>query len=321
MPSHRPVLCEETVTLLTGCADVALGAKSGAVEGVYVDATFGRGGHTRRLLEVLGRDSRVIGIDRDPVAVAAGQALAASEPRLVVVHGRLSELDAVLAGLGIEFVQGVMMDLGVSSPQLDEAERGFSFRFDGPLDMRMDTSAGPTAAEWIDAASEQEIARVLREYGEERHARRIAAAIVAARPIRTTRELVEVVRAAQPRGTPGKHDATRAFQAIRMAVNDELAEITGGLAAAFAHLLPGGRLAVISFHSLEDRLVKQFFRTCSTPPALPRRLPVRGDAGRAEARIVSAGVTASVEEIADNPRARSARLRVLERLRLPEQAA
>jgi len=233
----------------------------------------------------------------------------------------------VLARLGIGNVQGVMMDLGVSSPQLDDPSRGFSFRFDGPLDMRMDTTRGPTAAQWLDSAAEADIVRALREYGEERHARRIAAAIVAARPLTTTRQLVDVVRTAQPRGTPGKHEATRTFQAVRMAVNEELPEIEAGLTLAFARLGPGGRLAVISFHSLEDRLVKRFFRARCTPPAMPRRLPVRGVDASPEARLVTSSVTASDAETRRNPRARSARLRVLERLpvrspeRPPEQAA
>jgi len=309
MLEHRSVLCDETVDLLTG-RDAG---PAECVEGIYVDATFGRGGHVRRLLEVLGPGSRVIGIDRDPEAVAAGARLAAADARLQVVHARFSELAVVLERLAVDSVQGVMMDLGVSSPQLDDPARGFSFRFDGPLDMRMDTSRGVSAAQWLDAASEAEIARVLREYGEERFARRIAAAIVAARPLATTGELVEVVRAAVPRGTPGKHEATRTFQAIRMAVNEELPEIEAGRAQAFASLRPGGRLAVISFHSLEDRLVKRFFRARCTAPALPRRLPVRGVEARAEARLLTSGVTASETEVRANPRARSARLRVLEK--------
>jgi 16S rRNA (cytosine1402-N4)-methyltransferase len=306
--AHHPVLCEQTVDLLTGRAAGAV------IEGVYVDATFGRGGHSRRLLEVLGAESRVIGIDRDPEAVAAGMALAATDTRLRVCHGQFSELGDVLAELGIDCVQGVMMDLGVSSPQLDDPARGFSFRFDGPLDMRMDTTRGPTAAEWLNSADEADISWVLREYGEERHARRIARAIVAARPLQTTRELAEVVRAAQPRGTPGKHEATRTFQAVRIQINQELQEIEAGLAAAFAVLAPAGRLAVISFHSLEDRLVKRFIRNRCTPAVLPRRLPVRDADRTVEARLLTTGVTASEEEIRNNPRARSARLRALEKL-------
>jgi 16S rRNA (cytosine1402-N4)-methyltransferase len=179
--------------------------------------------------------------------------------------------------------------------------------------MRMDTSTGPTAAEWLNRTDEATIARVLREYGEERYARRIAAAIVAARPLATTGDLVAVVRSAQPRSTPGKHEATRVFQAVRMAVNDELGALAAGLDAAFERLGPGGRLAVISFHSLEDRLVKRFFRSRSTPPALPRRLPVRGEAAAPPARLVGAPLAPAPAELAANPRARSARLRVLEK--------
>ncbi|HEX7034772.1 MAG TPA: 16S rRNA (cytosine(1402)-N(4))-methyltransferase RsmH [Pseudomonadales bacterium] len=317
---HVPVLLEEAVALLCGQGDDVDTARASADEGrvregIYVDATFGRGGHTRRLLARLGPASAVIALDRDPAAVAAGRALAESEPRLTVRHGNFAELARILDELAIGSVQGVLMDLGVSSPQLDEPERGFSFRHDAPLDMRMDPSTGITAAEWLNEASEQEIARVLKEYGEERFARRVAAAIVAARPLATTADLVEAVRAGQPRQTPGKHDATRVFQAVRIQVNDELGALRRGLEAAFDRLAGGGRLAVISFHSLEDRAVKQFFRRQSTPPALPRRLPVRGDAGRAPGRLVGRPVKASAAEAAANPRARSARLRVLERVR------
>jgi 16S rRNA (cytosine1402-N4)-methyltransferase len=302
---HRPVLLEETVALVSGGDEVR--------EGVYVDATFGRGGHTRRLLERLGPRSRVIALDRDPDAVAAGQALAEQDRRLQVVHGNFAELDSILDRLGIEDIRGIMMDLGVSSPQLDDPRRGFSFRHDAPLDMRMDTSGGVTAAEWLNTAAEQDIAAALRDYGEERYARRIAAAIVAARPLRTTAELVEVVRAAQPRSTPGKHPATRVFQAVRMAVNRELDALAAGLEAAFERLGPGGRLAVISFHSLEDRMVKRFFADLTSPPPLPRRLPVRGVEAESRARRVGAPVTPGDAELRDNPRARSARLRVVEK--------
>ncbi|MFU8817004.1 MAG: 16S rRNA (cytosine(1402)-N(4))-methyltransferase RsmH [Pseudomonadales bacterium] len=318
--SHQPVLLEETVNLVCGrewapSVDAQGGHYQGAVrEGVYVDATFGRGGHTRRLLQALGAGSRVIAFDRDPQAVAAGRALAAEDARVTMAHGNFAALDQLLDQLGIDKVQGVMMDLGTSSPQLDDPQRGFSFRFDAPLDMRMDTSRGPTAAEWLNAAAEADIARVLREYGEERYARRIAAAIVAARPITTTTHLVEVVRGAQPRATPGKHDATRVFQAVRIEVNQELAALESGLVAAFERLLPGGRLAAISFHSLEDRLVKRFVRSMSTPPPMPRRLPVRGGGAQARGRLVGRPVTPGDAELRGNPRARSARLRVVEKL-------
>ena len=222
-------------------------------------------------------------------------------------------LERILDELSISRVQGVMMDLGVSSPQLDDPKRGFSFRHDAPLDMRMDTTQGITAAEWLNQTDEVEIARVLKAYGEERYARRIAAAIVAARPLANTGELVAAVRAGSPRSTPGKHDATRVFQAVRIAVNKELDALDQGLEAAFGRLAGGGRLAVISFHSLEDRLVKQFFRRQTTPPRLPRRLPVRGGDSAPVARLVGRPVTASEAEIAANARARSARLRVLEK--------
>jgi len=313
---HVPVLLEETVALVCGRgAEGARGADDveGVREGIYVDATFGRGGHAQRLLERLGPASRVVALDRDPAAVAAGAALAEREPRLSVHHGNFAELGRILDALAVDRVQGVMMDLGVSSPQLDDPARGFSFRHDAPLDMRMDTSQGITAAEWLNEASEKEIARVLKEYGEERYARRIAAAIVAARPLSATGELVDVVRAAQPRHTPGKHDATRVFQAVRIEVNGELEALREGLEVAFGRLADGGRLAVITFHSLEDRVVKQYFRRQSNPPPLPRRLPVRAAESRPVARLVGASVTAGEAELAANPRARSARLRVLEK--------
>ncbi len=310
------MLLEETVALVCG---LGLTPPAGEVrEGIYVDATFGRGGHTRRLLERLGATSRVVAIDRDGAAVAAGQALVREDARLILRHGDFAELDSTLSALAIDAVQGVIMDLGVSSPQLDDPARGFSFRYEAPLDMRMDTSRGRTAAEWLNEAAEDDIARVLKDYGEERYARRIAAAIVAARPLRTTGDLVDAVRRGQPRrgqprATPGKHEATRVFQAVRIQVNGELDALERGLAAAFEHLAGGGRLAVITFHSLEDRLVKQYFRRLSAPPRLPRRLPVRGSESRPPARLVGSPVTPGDAEIAANPRARSARLRVLEK--------
>lgn len=281
--------------------------------GVYVDATFGRGGHARRLLELLNGDSRVVALDRDPAAVAAGQALAAADPRLTIRHGNFADLARTLDELGIGCVQGVMMDLGVSSPQLDDPARGFSFRHDAALDMRMDTTSGITAAEWLNQAEERDIARVLKELGEERYARRIAAAIVAARPVLTTGQLAALVRQAQPRATPGKHEATRVFQAVRMHVNDELGALETGLAAAFERLCGGGRLAVISFHSGEDRVVKRYFRELCTAPPLPRRLPVRDAGAAARARPVGSPVVPGEAEQRTNPRARSARLRVLEK--------
>ncbi len=316
---HVPVLLEETVALVCGLQPAADDTAE-VREGVYVDATFGRGGHTRRLLDRLGGASRVVAIDRDPAAVAAGEPLARQDARLTLRHGDFANLSAILGDLGIDLVQGVIMDLGVSSPQLDDPARGFSFRHQAPLDMRMDTSRGATAAEWLNQAAEADITRVLREYGEERYARRIAAAIVAGRPLATTGDLVDAVRRAQPRSTPGKHEATRVFQAVRIQVNGELEALSRGLQAAFEHLAGGGRLGVISFHSLEDRLVKQYFRRLTTPPQLPRRLPVRAVDARPPARLVGPAVSPSQSEVAANPRARSARLRVLEKATW-EQAA
>ena len=242
---------------------------------VFVDATFGRGGHSRALLDELAPDARLIAIDRDLEAVTVAQKLASVDSRVTACHGRFSDISGILGDLGVVSVHGVILDLGVSSPQLNEARRGFSFRTEGPLDMRMDQSSAITAAQWLNEAEESEISSVLKTLGEERHARRIAKAIVLARPLTTTSELAEVVGRAQPRGTPGKHDATRTFQAIRMRINDELEELEQGLSAAFSCLTIAGRLAVISFHSLEDRMVKRFIRKLTQPPRLPRRLPVR----------------------------------------------
>lgn len=290
---------------------------------VYLDATFGRGGHARALLRAATAGDRVIAIDRDPTAVAAGLELAGSEPRLTVRHARFSELAEVLRDAGGEHLHGAIMDLGVSSPQLDDQQRGFSFRGAGPIDMRMDPGSGEPAGAWLNRAAEAEIARVIRTLGEERHAGRIAAAIVRARPLETTAELAEVVRGAIPARSAGRSrraqhagsdPATRSFQAIRMHVNEELEEVETGIRLVFEHLRPGGRLAVISFHSLEDRLVKQSFRRLARGPELPRRLPVRAADAPAAGRLVGGPVRASAKEVADNPRSRSATLRVLERL-------
>lgn len=300
---HIPVLLEEVLNNLVH-----------ALSGTYVDATFGRGGHARALLARLSDEARLIVLDRDPEAVAEAEAFAASDTRVVARHSRLGDLGATLAALDVNEVDGVLMDLGVSSPQLDAAGRGFSFRHDGPLDMRMDPHHGSSAADWLNDADEADIARVLRDYGEERHARRIARRIVAARPLSTTAELAAVVAEAVPqRGAPGKHPATRTFQAVRMHVNDELAELDAGLAAAFAALAPAGRLAVITFHSLEDRRVKTFFRSLSRPAALPRRVPVRHADQAVAAEEIAGPIAPSAAELSRNPRARSAKLRVLAR--------
>ena len=298
----------------------AIAPRSG---GAYVDCTFGSGGHTRAVLDRIGSEGRVLAMDRDPQAVAVARALARSDPRLTVVHARFGAVGEVVGAAGLAGrVDAVLMDLGVSSPQLDRPERGFSFLRDGPLDMRMDPGTGMSAAEWLARASETDIAQVLRDLGEERAARRIARAVVAERrrgtPIATTRRLATVVARAV-RGGGGRsrvHPATRAFQAIRMRVNDELGELERGLAATPDVLAPGGRLVVLSFHSLEDRMVKRFMRGDGAVPAPPRHLPL-SHASR-PAAVMTPLVRArrpGAGEVAANPRARSAVLRVAERNR------
>lgn len=301
---HLPVLLEE-----------AVGALTVRPEGVYVDATFGRGGHSRLILERLGEAGRLIALDRDPEAIAAGKRLA--DRRFCLVHAPFSALTEVVAGCGVSYVDGVLLDLGVSSPQLDDARRGMSFRFDAPLDMRMDTSGGTTAARWLAAAQTGEIRRVLRDYGEERFADAIAKAIVAARakrPIETTRQLAELVEKAVRTREPGQHPATRSFQALRILVNQELEELSLVLPQAVSLLAGGGRLAVISFHSLEDRIVKRFLRNESRPPQLPARLPIRAsELPQPRLKLAGEPIRPSDAEVAANPRARSAILRVAQR--------
>jgi len=285
MQAHQPVMLAEVL------AGLAL-----RDDGLYVDCTFGRGGHSEALLGRLGEAGRVIAIDRDPEAVAAGERLAAGDRRFEILHGRFESLGSLLAGRAP--ADGVLFDLGLSSPQLADAGRGFSFAHDGPLDMRMDTSAGETAAEWLNRAPEREIADTLYQYGDERRSRRIARAICAARPLERTAELARLVRRAYP---PGRHridPATRTFQALRIRVNEELHGLADALEQALALLRIGGRLAVISFHSLEDRIVKHFMREHKG-----------GRLGIVE-RLQRPGA----EERAGNPRARSARLRVAEKL-------
>ena len=306
---HHPVMLVEVVE--------AIAPRAGAV---YIDATFGRGGYSKAVLEAA--DCTIIAIDRDPDAVPASQDLAATFPgRLVFSSSRFSRLATLASRHGANTVDGVMFDLGLSSPQVDEAERGFSFRGDGPLDMRMD-GTGPDAGDFVNTASEAELARVLRDYGEERAARRVAKAVVAARaaaPITRTLQLAEIVRSALPPGKPGQVDpATRSFQAIRIKVNDELAEIRDGLAAAERVLRPGGVLAVVSFHSLEDRIVKRFMLERSDQAPRPsRHLP---DAPRHAPSFElprRRPVTPGKAEVDRNPRARSARLRVAVRTDAP----
>ena len=303
---HLPVLLVETMQALSISKD-----------GVYVDATFGRGGHCRAMLEALSDRGRVIALDRDPQAIAAAEKLRTAETRLQVFQARFAELDSVIAGLGLNgAIHGVLMDVGVSSPQLDDPERGFSFRHAGPLDMRMDPSQGVDAAQWLNSADEEVIANIIWRYGEERRSRRIAKAIVAARPLHTTEALADVVAACVPRGNAksAKHPATKTFQAVRIFINDELQELQRGVQGAFDSLAVGGRLAVISFHSLEDRQVKQAFKALSQPPVLPRRLPVQDAQAVVRGRLVSGPIRAGQSELDANPRARSATLRVIERV-------
>lgn len=284
-------------------------------DGIYVDGTFGRGGHSRLVLAQLGPQGRLIAFDRDPVAVAAGQAM--DDPRFELVHAPFSDFAEALAERGVGQVDGVLLDLGVSSPQLDEAERGMSFRFDAPLDMRMDTTRGITAAEWLAEAPIADITRVLREYGEERFAYEIAKAVIAARTggaVATTGQLAAIVEETVWKREPGQHPATRTFQALRICVNQELEELSLVLPQVVAALAPGGRLVVISFHSLEDRIVKRFMRDESRPPQLPARLPVRAaDMPRPKLALIGKPVRPSDAEVSANPRSRSAVMRIAEK--------
>ncbi len=300
---------------ITVLLNEAVEALSIRPDGVYVDGTFGRGGHSREILVRLGPSGRLIAFDRDPVAVAAGQAV--QDPRFELVHAPFSDFAEALAERGVEKVDGVLLDLGVSSPQLDEAERGMSFRFDAPLDMRMDTTRGVTAAEWLAEAPVADITRVLREYGEERFAYEIAKAVVAARAgghVATTGQLAALVEKAVRTREPGQHPATRTFQALRICVNQELEELSLVLPQVVAALAVGGRLVVISFHSLEDRIVKRFMRDESRPPQLPARLPVRAaDLPKPRLGLVGKAVRPSDAEVAANARSRSAVMRIAER--------
>lgn len=304
---------QEHVTVLLAEAVDALGVKPG---GVYVDGTFGRGGHSRGILSRLGADGRLVAFDRDPQAIAAGRAL--DDARLQLVHAPFSDLSEELDALEIAQVDGVLLDLGVSSPQLDEAARGMSFRFDAPLDMRMDTTRGPTVAQWLAEASVADITEVLRNYGEERFAHAIAKAIAAARAggaVATTRQLAEIVEKTVRTREPGLHPATRSFQALRIFINQELEELKLVLPAAMAHLAPGGRLVVISFHSLEDRIVKRFMRDEARPDnKAPARLPLRAhELPQPRLRLMGKAIRPSPAEVQANPRSRSAVMRVAER--------
>jgi 16S rRNA (cytosine1402-N4)-methyltransferase len=305
--THEPVLAQEAVDAL---------ATERNPEGVFVDATFGRGGHAKRILERLGQRARLIALDRDAEAIAAGRAM--GDARLTLVHAPFSRLAHVLDEERCGPVAGVLLDLGVSSPQLDDPSRGFSFRGDGPLDMRMDTTTGLPASEWLAAADEGEIREVIKGYGEERFAKQIAKAIVAARaggPITRTRQLADLVGQAVRTREPGQDPATRTFQALRIHLNQELEELSLVLPQALDTLAAGGRLAVISFHSLEDRVVKNFMRDAARPGRLPERLPVRAaELPAPRMRLVGKAVRPGTDEVRANPRARSATLRVAEKL-------
>ena len=304
---HRPVLLDEVLDALRVKPD-----------GLYVDGTFGRGGHTAALLERLQSQGRVLAFDKDPAALAFAASRFEGEPRLIVRRGSFGDLRAVVTELGWQGkVDGVLLDLGVSSPQLDDAARGFSFLNDGPLDMRMDPDSGVSASDWLAAADAGEIADVLWRYGEERHSRRIARAIVAQRdsaPLCSTRQLAELIAAVAPQREGRKHPATRSFQAIRIFINRELQDLETVLPQAVDVLAPGGRLAVISFHSLEDRMVKRFIRDQQRGPQLPPDLPVVPAAYVPRLRAVGKAVRPGPEEVRANPRARSAVLRVAERM-------
>lgn len=307
MFEHTPVLLEE-----------ALAALQIREAGRYLDATFGRGGHTAAILQRIGAGGRVVAIDRDPEAIRAGHEKFAADRRLTLVHSPFSELAQVVKEMGMvgEF-NGVLLDLGVSSPQLDDAARGFSFAQDGPLDMRMNNASGMTAADWLAKAPEHEIARVIRDFGEERFAKRIARSIVHARverPITRTLQLAEVVAAAVPTREPGKHPATRTFQAIRIQVNRELDEIEAALQGTLSALAPGGRLCVISFHSLEDGIVKRFMQKHSQEDPIYAGLPVVPTHAQPKLRRVGRAVHPSAEEVGRNPRSRSSIMRVAEKV-------
>ncbi|WP_020409302.1 16S rRNA (cytosine(1402)-N(4))-methyltransferase RsmH [Hahella ganghwensis] len=300
------------VTVLLKEAVEALAIKEG---GKYVDGTFGRGGHSRLILEHLGTDGKLLGIDKDPRAQQSAEDLKSRDSRLLFYRGSFAEIRQAIEAQGWESVDGVLLDLGVSSPQLDDASRGFSFNKEGPLDMRMDPESGESAADWVNRAPEEEIARVIWEYGEERYSRRMAKAIVREREkqaIVTTQQLSEIVAAAHPRWEKGKHPATRAFQGIRIHINSELADLEKGLEDAYDSLAPGGRLAVISFHSLEDRKVKQFMRDKVRGPQLPKWVPVTDD-GVPKAKLIGKKVRAGKDELAVNVRSRSAVMRVMEK--------
>ncbi|MFK4049611.1 16S rRNA (cytosine(1402)-N(4))-methyltransferase RsmH [Acinetobacter venetianus] len=301
--SHISVLLHETVD----------GVLAGRDTGIFIDATFGRGGHTQLLLSKLDANARVYAFDKDPQALEVAARLEQEDSRFKIIHASFADIQAELSNIGITEVDGIMADLGVSSPQLDQAERGFSFMHDGPLDMRMDNSQGLTAAEWLLEIEEEKLANIIYQYGEERYSRRIARAIKQAGEITTTAQLAEIVKVAHPKWEKHKHPATRTFQAIRIAINKELDDIEVFLPQAVELLKPKGQLAVISFHSLEDRLIKQFIQKESS-------LAEDAGWGMPQAQVDTrrlkkvSRIRASEAEVKANPRSRSAWLRVAERL-------
>ncbi|MBQ0748519.1 MAG: 16S rRNA (cytosine(1402)-N(4))-methyltransferase RsmH [Marinobacter sp.] len=304
--SHRSVLLDSAVDYLVSDPD-----------GKYVDGTFGRGGHSQLILGRLGTSGQLLGIDKDPEAITVAEELAADDSRFGYFHGSFAELSRAVSDAGWEQVDGVLMDLGVSSPQLDDASRGFSFMRDGPLDMRMNPLQSPSAAEWLAYAEERDIADVIFRYGEERFSRRIARLIVERRkeaPIETTLQLAALVSEAVPKKEKHKHPATRTFQAVRIFINRELEDLEAGLQASVDRLAPGGRLVVISFHSLEDRLVKRFMRDLARGPRLPKGIPVTAEQEASDFRLIGKASKAGVGEVSENVRARSAVMRVLERI-------
>lgn len=304
---HKTVLLHEAVD--------ALALEGERANGIYIDGTFGRGGHSSLILERLGPQGRLIAFDKDPQAIAVAQQI--RDPRFQIIHNSFASMTEALQAAAVPQVDGVLLDLGISSPQVDDAARGFSFRADGPLDMRMDTTRGQSAAEWLAVAEEQEIREVVKNYGEERFAFQIAKAIIARRqtaPITGTRELAEIVANAVKTREKGKDPSTRTFQAIRIFINQELEDLEVGLQAAFNALAPAGRMSVISFHSLEDRIVKQFFAAQVKVAQPDRRLPIRqADLPQPKMRLINR-IKPSEQEVQANPRARSAILRVAERL-------
>jgi len=304
--SHRSVLLDSAVDYLVSDSD-----------GKYVDGTFGRGGHSQLILGRLGASGQLLGIDKDPEAIRVAEVLADNDSRFGYFHGSFAELGRAVSDAGWDQVDGVLMDLGVSSPQLDDASRGFSFMREGPLDMRMNPLQSPSAAQWLAHAEEREIADVIWRYGEERFSRRIARLIVERRkeaPIETTLQLAALVSEAVVKKEKHKHPATRTFQAVRIFINRELEDLEAGLQAAVDKLAPGGRLVVISFHSLEDRLVKRFMRDLARGPRLPKGIPVTAEQEAADFRLIGKANKAGAGEVSENVRARSAVMRVLERI-------